>query len=39
MIENYHAVPYHGESKDSTQEGHMLNRTKLLESGLVKLED
>jgi micrococcal nuclease len=39
MIENYHAVPYHGERKESTQEGHMLNRTKLLESGLVKLED
>lgn len=39
MIENYHAVPYHGENKESTQEGHMLNRTKLLESGLVKLED
>ena len=39
MIENYHAVHYHGESKESTQEGHMLNRTKLLESGLVKLED
>jgi micrococcal nuclease len=39
MIENCHAVPYHGENKESTQEGHMLNRTKLLESGLVKLED
>lgn len=39
MIENYHAVPYHGESKESTQEGHMLNRSKLLESGLVKIED
>ena len=39
MIENYHAVPYHGESKESTQEGHMINRSKLLESGLVKIED
>lgn len=39
MIENYHAVPYHGESKESTQEGHMLNRSKLLESGSVKIED
>ena len=39
MIENYHAVPYHGENKDAVNEAHMLNRTKLLESGLIKLED
>ena len=39
MIENYHAVPYHGENKDAVNEAHMLNRTKLLESGSVKLED
>lgn len=39
MIENYHAVPYHGENKDAVNEAHMLNRLKLLESGSVKLED
>lgn len=39
MIENHHAVPYHGQSKDDVQDAHMLNRSKLLESGSVKLED
>jgi len=39
MIENYHAVPYHGENKDAVNDAHMLNRSKLLESGKVKLED
>ena len=39
MIDNHHAVPYHGENKDAVNEAHMLNRMKLLESGLVKLED
>lgn len=39
MIENYHAVPYNGESKDDVKSLHLINRTKLLESGLVKLED
>lgn len=39
MIENYHAVPYHGENKDAVNDAHMINRSKLLESGAVKLED
>ena len=39
MVENYHAVPYFGESKDDIHQLHMLNRSKLLESGTVKLED
>jgi len=39
MIENYHAVPYHGENKDAVNDAHMINRSKLLESGKVKLED
>lgn len=39
MIENYHAVPYHGENKDAVNDAHMINRSKLLESGEVKLED
>lgn len=39
MIENYHAVPYFGDSKEDIQALHLLNRNKLLESGKVKLED
>ena len=39
MIERYYAVPYFGGDKDKIQEAHMLNRSKLLESGAVKLED
>jgi len=39
MIESNHAVPYYGGDKDKIQEAHMLNRSKLLESGAVKLED
>jgi len=39
MIENYHAVAYNGENKEDVKELHMLNRNKLLESGIVKLED
>lgn len=39
MIENYHAVAYNGENKEDVKELHMLNRNKLLESGVVKLED
>ena len=29
MIENYHAVPYFGQSKDKTEEGHLMNRAAL----------
>lgn len=39
MIENYHAVPYFGDSKEDIYALHLLNRNKLLESGKVKLED
>ena len=39
MVEANHAVVYNGENKDAVLEAHMLNRSKLLESGLVKLED
>ena len=35
MIDEGHAVPYHGQSKDDIQEAHMKNRTKLLEEGIV----
>lgn len=39
MIEANHAVVYNGENKDAVLEAHMLNRSKLLERGEVKLED
>lgn len=39
MIEKHHAVEYNGENKDAVLEAHLLNRSKLLESGEVKLED
>ena len=39
MVEANHAVVYNGENKDAVLEAHMLNRSKLLESGEVKLED
>ena len=39
MVEANHAVEYNGENKDAVLEAHMLNRSKLLERGEVKLED
>lgn len=39
MVEANHAVVYNGENKDAVLEAHMLNRSKLLERGEVKLED
>ena len=36
MIDEGHAVPYHGQSKDDIQEAHLANRTKLIESGVVE---
>ena len=39
MVEANHAVVYNGENKYAVLEAHMLNRSKLLESGEVKLED
>ena len=35
MIENYHAVPYFGQSKDKTKEGHLMNRSALNELGII----
>ena len=35
LIEEGHAVPYHGQSKDDVQGAHMLNRAKLLSEGIV----
>lgn len=34
MIDNHHAVPYLGQSKDDTKQGHMWNRAALNEKGI-----
>jgi micrococcal nuclease len=34
MIDNYHAVPYFGQSKDETEQGHMWNKAVLNEQGI-----
>ena len=39
MIEEGHAVPYHGQSKDDIQEQHLANRERLVAKGVVVLED
>ena len=33
MIEEYHAVKYHGQSKDDIEAEHLVNRQKLIERG------
>ena len=36
MIDDYHAVPYMGQSKDETEMAHMVNRTSLwVEKGII----
>jgi micrococcal nuclease len=39
LIEEGHAVPYHGQSKDDVQAAHLANREKLLEAGVVSREE
>lgn len=39
LIEEGHAVAYHGESKDDIQEQHMINRQRLIAEGKVTLEN
>ena len=39
MIDEGHAVPYHGQSKDNIQEQHLSNRERLVAKGVVVLED
>lgn len=39
LIEEGHAVPYHGGSKDELVGKHMMNRQKLLKEGVVTQED
>jgi micrococcal nuclease len=38
LVEEGHAVAYHGESKDDVQEQHMVNRQRLIGEGKVTLE-
>lgn len=35
MIDNYHAVPYLGQSKEDTENGHLMNRAALNEQGII----
>ena len=35
MIDNYHAVPYFGQSKDDTEKGHLMNKAALNEKGIL----
>ena len=39
MIDEGHAVPYHGQSKDDIHEQHLSNRERLVNKGVVVLED
>ena len=39
LIEEGHAVPYFGGSKEETQAAHMLNRGRLLDEGIVDKEE
>tara|TARA_B100000287_G_C20200351_1_gene609751 strand:+ start:164 stop:583 length:420 start_codon:yes stop_codon:yes gene_type:complete len=35
MIEDYHAVQYHGQSKEDIKESHLINRKNLTDQGTV----
>ena len=35
QIDEYHAVPYFGQSKDDTEQGHLWNRKALNEQGII----
>ena len=37
MIQEGHAVKYHGQSKDDVQEAHMANRKRLISEGVIKI--
>ena len=38
LVAESHAVAYHGQSKDDIHEAHLVNRDKLVSSGLIKLK-
>ena len=35
MIDEYHAVPYFGQSKEDTEQGHLWNKKALNEQGII----
>ncbi len=35
MIDEFHAVPYFGQSKDDTEQGHLWNKKALNEQGII----
>ena len=35
QIDEFHAVPYYGQSKDDTEQGHLWNRKALNEKGII----
>ena len=35
MIDDYHAVPYFGQSKEDTEKGHLMNKAALNEQGII----
>ena len=35
MIDDYHAVPYFGQSKEDTAKGHLMNKAALNEQGII----
>jgi len=39
LVEEGHAVAYHGQSKDDVQDAHMKNRERLIAEGKVTLEE
>ena len=39
LIEEGHAVKYHGQSKDDIQDAHLANRKKLLQEGIILQSD
>lgn len=39
MIKDFHAVPYFGQSKDDTVQGHLWNRQALKEKGIEYIAD
>ena len=39
MIDNFHAVPYYGQSKEDTELGHQMNKAALNEQGIIYIKE
>ena len=39
MIDNFHAVPYFGQSKEDTELGHQMNKAALNEQGIIYIKE